>query len=289
MNPKQPPGTVTRLIKAAEHRGIRLMPFANTQTAVELGREITVHGLDVSDFALFFDKDIRLARALETIGVRVYNPADTIAVCDDKAATHLRLAAEGIPMPKTLVAPMTYVNMDELPSSAFIKLAAERLGFPMVIKECYGSLGGQVYLANNRSELKKLVSQMEAKPFICQEFVSASAGTDIRIYVVVGSRWPQCGAAPSDFRSNIGLGAEASAYTPPPKKKSSRSCCKILGALFAEWTFCQARRQAWSEVNSNAFTAAISNALASTCPGLLWTPSYLENASDKKKRQEKMS
>jgi len=261
-NPKQPPGTVTRLIKAAEHRGIRLMPFANTQTAVELGREITVHGFDVSDFALFFDKDIRLARALETIGVRVYNPADTIAVCDDKAATHLRLAAEGIPMPKTLVAPMTYVNMDELPSSAFIKLAAERLGFPMVIKECYGSLGGQVYLANNRSELKKLVSQMEAKPFICQEFVSASAGTDIRIYVVDGEPVAAMRRrSKSDFRSNIGLGAEASAYTPTAEEKElAVACCKILGGLFAGVDILSGSggQPLVCEVNSNAFTAAIS-------------------------------
>ena len=144
-------------------------------------------------------------------------------------------------MPKTLVAPMTYVNMDELPSSAFIKLAAERLGFPMVIKECYGSLGGQVYLANNRSELKKLVSQMEAKPFICQEFVSASAGTDIRIYVVDGEPVAaMLRRSKSDFRSNIARRGSVGLYSHRRRKRTSRSlAAKSSARCLREWTFCR--------------------------------------------------
>lgn len=98
------------------------------------------------DYALFWDKDVRLARALEAMGVRLYNTAAAVAVCDDKAATHLELARRGVPMPRTLVAPMTYVNMDAQ-GDAFLRRGAETLGFPLVVKECFGSLGGQVYLA----------------------------------------------------------------------------------------------------------------------------------------------
>ncbi|HHV50651.1 MAG TPA: RimK family alpha-L-glutamate ligase [Clostridiales bacterium] len=260
-NPGQPPDTVTRLVKAAELRGIRLTPLANTETAVELDGGVKIHGFDASDFVLFFDKDIRLARALETIGVRVYNPAEVIAACDDKAATHLKLAAEGIPMPATLVAPMTYLNFDESPGSAFLKTAAKKLGFPLVVKECYGSLGGQVYLARDEDELLSLSQKMKAKPFICQKFISSSAGADIRVYVVDGEPVAAMRRqSNSDFRANVGLGAVAKPYSPTPEEAAlAVECCKILGALFAGVDILTEADGSplICEVNSNAQVTAI--------------------------------
>ena len=40
-----------------------------------------------SDFALFWDKDIHLARRLEGGGWRLFNSAHTVEVCDNKAFT----------------------------------------------------------------------------------------------------------------------------------------------------------------------------------------------------------
>ena len=255
------PDPVNRLVEAAGLRGFTLIPFANTQTAVEFGDGVKIHGFDASDFALFWDKDIRLARALETVGMRLYNSADTVAVCDDKAATHLRLAAENIPMPRTLVAPMTYLHMDEKPSRAFLDRAAVRLGFPMVVKECFGSLGGQVYLADNRSELETLADQMAARPFICQRFVASSAGADLRIYVVDGE--PAAAMrrrSGKDFRANIGNGGTAETYTPTYEEKElAVRCCEILGAQFAgvDLLTGDMGEPLVCEVNSNAHMKAI--------------------------------
>ena len=39
---------------------------------------------------------------LEKRGVRLFNRAQAIADCDDKMQTHIALADNGIPMPKTL-------------------------------------------------------------------------------------------------------------------------------------------------------------------------------------------
>lgn len=261
-NPSGPPDPVSRLIAAAAARGLTLTPFANTGAAVELGGHgIAIDPFDASDFALFWDKDVRLARALEAIGMRLYNPADTVAVCDDKAATQLRLAAEGIPMPKTLVAPMTYLSMDEEPSRAFLGKAMERLGFPMVVKECYGSLGGQVYLAHDEIELRSLVSHMAAHPFICQKFIAASAGTDIRIYVVDGQPVAAMRRhSETDFRANIGSGGSGEAYAPTPgESELAVRCCKILGAQFAGVDLLTDGDGAplICEVNSNAYMAGI--------------------------------
>lgn len=85
-------------------------------------------------------------------GVRLYNRADAIEVCDDKAATHLRLAAARLPMPRTLIAPMTYREINDQ-VEPFCQRAEETLGYPMVMKECYGSFGGQVFLVHGGEEL----------------------------------------------------------------------------------------------------------------------------------------
>lgn len=260
-NPDGPPDPVRRLREAADSRGMTLTPFANTETAAEFSDGVVIPDFDASDFALFWDKDIRLARALETIGMRLYNSADTVAVCDDKAATHLKLAAEGIPMPRTLVAPMTYVHMDSEPTRRFLHRAQVWLGFPMVVKECYGSLGGQVYLAHNEEGLRRLVDGMGAKPFICQEFIAASAGTDIRLYMVDDvpvAAMKRISA--TDFRANIGMGGQAMPYIPTEEEVAlARECCRILGAQFAGVDLLTDgnHRPLVCEVNSNAHLAGI--------------------------------
>ncbi|MDD2362213.1 MAG: RimK family alpha-L-glutamate ligase [Oscillospiraceae bacterium] len=256
------PNPVIHLQNAAKQRGITLIPFANTETAVELGDKLSIPDFDVRDFALFWDKDVRLARALETIGVRLYNSADTVAVCDDKAATHIKLAAEDIPMPKTIIAPMTYLHMDEKPSEYFLNRAASLLGFPMVVKECFGSLGGQVYLAHDMNKLKLLTDKMDARPFICQQFIRSSAGTDIRIYVVDGQPIAAMRRrSDTDFRANVGNGGKAEKYIPSAEENElAVRCCSILEALFAgvDILIGDKGEPLVCEVNSNAHMQAIS-------------------------------
>ena len=132
-NPSGPPEPVARLQRAAGERGSVLTPVPNSRLTALLGDTVRVtmgeeRYLSGADFALFWDKDIRLARAMEACGVRLYNRAGAVALCDDKAATQLALCRAGIPMPETLVAPMTYDHMAG-PEAAFLEEAAARLGF----------------------------------------------------------------------------------------------------------------------------------------------------------------
>ncbi|HIW73983.1 MAG TPA: RimK family alpha-L-glutamate ligase [Firmicutes bacterium] len=260
-NPDGPPDPVRRLEAAARERGRTLTPLPNTRAVVEFSGGIAVSGFDAEDFALFWDKDVRLGRALESIGVRLYNPAETVALCDDKAATHRKLAAQGIPMPRTLVAPMTYTRMDEGPSRPFLERAAERLGFPMVVKECYGSLGGEVYLARDAAELRALADRMDSRPFLCQEFIRETAGTDLRIYVVDGRPVAAMRRrSDGDFRANIGHGGHGEAYTPTEEEAAlAVRCCRILGACFAGVDLLWEADGAplVCEVNSNAHMAGL--------------------------------
>lgn len=260
-NPVQPPDPVRRLVAAAAERGVLLTPRPNTALTADIRPAgIAVNGFSQKDFALFWDKDIRLGQALTACGVRLYNPIDAIAVCDDKSATHLALARSGIPMPRTLLAPMTYRKISA-PIEDFLQKAAETLGFPMIVKECYGSLGGQVYLAKTPPELRRLCMGMDSRPFLVQEFLSHAAGEDIRVYVVGDKAVAAMHRrSKGDFRSNIGMGGTGTPHRLTAiQEELALRCCRSLGLSFGgiDLLWDEAGNPLVCEVNSNAFMGEI--------------------------------
>lgn len=219
-------------LEAASQQEIELELKTNAAILPVLGDEETF--ADIS-FVLFWDKDIRLCKALENRGLLVANSAYAIGACDDKALTHLLLEQAGLPMPRTIVAPMTYANIG-YGSFGFLEAAGEKLGFPMVVKECFGSFGQQVYLAANEKELFALAAEMAGKPFLMQEFVESSFGKDIRLQVVgqevIGAMYRH--SENGDFRANLSNGGKREAYMPSAKEKDlAVQACKALGADFA--------------------------------------------------------
>ena len=251
-----PPDSVKRLEQALLEQGVVAHTLKNTECVVTLSPTVSVSPVRAGDVVLLWDKDTRLARALETAGVSVYNSAASVALCDDKSETHRLLSSHGIPMPKTLLAPMTYVDVTD-PIEAFLSDAERQLGFPMVVKECFGSLGEQVYLAQTRERLRTLAYAMKHRPFLLQEFVREAAGEDKRLYVVgdrVVAAMKRKNAA--DFRANIAIGGTAIPYTPTEEETQlALRCCRILGLHFGgvdvlcDGVVC--------EVNSNAQMAGI--------------------------------
>lgn len=268
-NPTGPPDVIRRLQQAGERAGLSLTPLPNTAfTADFAGGTIVVRRVDepareplkASDFALFWDKDVRLARAMEAAGMRLYNTADGVAVCDDKAATHLALARHGLPMPRTVVAPMTYLHMDAGPSEAFYRAAEEQLGYPLVLKECFGSLGGQVYLVRDSGQLRRLADTLAARPFILQEYIPPG-GEDFRLYMV-GDRVVAAmrRVNPADFRANIGSGGHGQAYVPTQEETAlAQEACRILGVPIAgvDILHTPEGKPLLCEVNSSAQLAGI--------------------------------
>ena len=94
-------------------------------------------------------------------------------------------------MPDTIVCPMTYRNIG-YNKMDFVNMAEERLGYPMVVKECCGSFGQQVYLAKTDRILKVIFKQNERVPSIFQKFIDNCVGRDIRLNVVGDKLWRQC-------------------------------------------------------------------------------------------------
>lgn len=193
---------------AAEKRGIAL----SVHTAADYLRE-DLTAKDVGDFVLFWDKDVLLAKRLSSLGVPLFNSAETIRLCDNKGETALALAAHGVPTPKTFIAPMTFEGIGYTKTD-FVKKTCAALGFPLVIKELYGSFGEQVYLANSEKEALERVASLRSRPFLFQAFVSESFGRDVRANVVgdrVVAAMLRTGKN-GDFRSNIGSGGQGQSF-----------------------------------------------------------------------------
>ncbi len=251
-----PPDPVKRLEAALLRAGVTVRVLKNTECTVTLAPAVSVEPVRSGDAVLFWDKDTRLARALESAGVSVYNSAAAVALCDDKSETHRVLAENGIPMPKTLLAPMTYVEVSE-PIEPFLTAAEKELGFPLVVKECFGSLGEQVYLAETREQLCALAYGMRHRPFLLQEFIREAAGEDRRLYVVgdrVVAAMKRVNSA--DFRANIAHGGQAVAYVPTSDEEAlAVRCCRLLGLRFGGVDLLCGGLVC--EVNSNAQMAGI--------------------------------
>lgn len=214
------------------------------------------------DFVLFWDKDIRLARQLEKLNIRVFNKADAIEQCNDKSITYLKLLNCGINMPKTIIAPMVYYPQD-WQNTSFVKNAEEALCYPIVAKECYGSFGKQVFLCANRKELLEVINSFEKRPFLLQEFISASAGKDLRLQVVGNQliatimRYNE-----NDFRTNITNGGKMKPFVPTNEQtEMALKACSILGLDFGgvDILFGKNNQPILCEVNSNAHFINLSN------------------------------
>ena len=187
------------------------------------------------DFVLFWDKDVQLALQLEQRGIPVFNSSAGILRCDDKALTYLSLKNCNIPMPRTILAPKTYAAVG-YPHLYFAEEAAQALGFPLVVKECFGSFGQQVYLLNDLPSLKEKVLALQGVPFLFQQLIQSSYGRDIRINIV-GERAVASllrTGANGDFRSNLTRGGTMQPYSPTAEEATlAIRAARELGLHFA--------------------------------------------------------
>ncbi|MET3320020.1 ATP-grasp domain-containing protein [Peribacillus butanolivorans] len=223
--------------EAAERKEISATLVRNSELipVIEKGLPMLKGNFEkLPDFVLFMDKDIHLARHLELLDIPVYNSSTAIDICDSKAKTHQALAGHGIPMPKTLFPPFTYEGIERINVDAFKDIGLE-LGYPLIVKEAYGSFGEQVYLIQSEAEFLKTVHKLGHKPFIIQEFIEHSKGRDIRVNVV-GDQVIAAMHRKSehDFRANMTVGGHALPYSPTKKEADlAIQCASILGADFA--------------------------------------------------------
>lgn len=203
--------------KSELNQAIRLQEeFKNLQVQIEIlpTDKIAViinngnlkNHFDKIDFCVYLDKDKHILKALDKLHIKLFNCESGIEICDDKLLTHLYLANNSIPMPKTIGGVLCYYPHVKYKQSILDSVETQ-LEYPIIVKECYGSCGKGVYLANSREQLEKIAENVILKPHLFQQFIKESQGTDIRV-ILVGKKCVGaiCRQNAKDFRSNIEIG-----------------------------------------------------------------------------------
>ncbi|MCH5268427.1 MAG: RimK family alpha-L-glutamate ligase [Lachnospiraceae bacterium] len=267
------------LQEAAKRRHVTLDLWENAWLLLTYGNceEVLMNGwenrLKDYSFIIFWDKDIRLGNRLQDFchshNIPIFNTPRSIAACDDKSETYRVLQnsrmcfdngkGEAFPLIPTIVAPMTYTGID-YGETEFAEHVIQRLSLPLVVKECFGSFGQQVYLAHDRDEVLSYTRKLAGRPFMYQKYIVKSHGVDVRLQVVgdkvVAAMKRRSGQG--DFRANLSNGGTMEAYTPStPECTIAIAATKALGLSFAgvDLLFAdgeEAPAAMLCEVNSNA-------------------------------------
>lgn len=251
------------LKQSADKAGLQLELKTNIELMCDIASGKTVANEALPPFAVFWDKDVRLAKTLEAAGMKLFNSASAIELCDDKSLTHIALMNR-VPQPKTVLIPLTFPRVGYT-DCAFLEKIADYLGFPFVIKQCFGSFGAGVYLARNMEEAKAALMKTAGGAAIAQQYIASSFARDIRAYVVGDKvaaamlRHNESG----DFRANVAQGGKADAYMLNEAQAAlAVKTAQILGCTFAgvDLLFGENGEMTVCEVNSNAHFAGISAA-----------------------------
>jgi len=177
--------------------------------------DVLLPRLDVLPTLDGIEPGLSLVDGVARRGVRVVNRAGTIAAAHDKLATALRLAAAGVPHPRTgQVGP-------EGPARG------RRPAFPAVVKPRFGSWGRDVHRCESEDELARCLASLSDRPWfrhqgaLVQELIPPR-GHDLRVLVAAGGVVGAVRriAAPGEWRTNVALGGHREAAVPPPEARA---------------------------------------------------------------------
>jgi len=201
--------TTRGLVRACTRVGVEGVVLSPERALAELGAADTALGrLDVRQSLDGVERGLWELRVLEREGVRVLNPASALAAAHDKLTTAARLAAAGVPHPRT-----EHLEPGGLPA----------LAPPLVIKPRFGSWGRDVFLCEDGDAVADTVAYLTRS---CPWFLTTGAvtqelipptGRDLRLVVagrqMIGS--VERIALPGEWRTNVALGAARRQVEPP--------------------------------------------------------------------------
>ncbi|PZR08094.1 MAG: 30S ribosomal protein S6--L-glutamate ligase [Archangium gephyra] len=210
-----------RLVEAAKQQGARALVMDTLRCAMVVspgGNQLLYRGVEVKGLEAAIPRigasittyGMAVVTHLETMGVPVVNPAQSIAKSRDKLRCLQLLAFEGIDVPRTIMA-NEHANVKRLLHGVN--------GLPCIIKLLRGTQGVGVMLADTLQEAETIVQTFWGlgQDVCIQEFVKESRGRDVRVLVVgdevIGAMRRQ--ARGGEFRSNIHRGGEGKSIRLP--------------------------------------------------------------------------
>jgi len=158
---------------------------------------------------------LSVMRFYERLGVTFLNTPRVVETAADKLHTLQVLAANGLPVPRTMLGTFP-PNMEAI---------EKNLGFPLIVKTLKGTCGGGVFLAESKDQFKDLtdlIAEANATTgthFIFQKFVAKSRGKDLRVFVIRGKvhACMQRIAAEGSFKANLSKGGRGIAHPITPE------------------------------------------------------------------------
>lgn len=169
---------------------------------------------------------LAVLRHFERQGVAMINGSTAVDLCADKLQTLQALSAEGLPIPRTVLAKFP-VEIDVI---------EKELGFPVILKTLRGTRGAGVLMCPDRAQCEDIANLLgdagANADFIFQKYIASSHGRDVRV-LVVGDKVVAAMARQSPdggFKSNVSLGGRGLPYDPPKEMSDlAIAASKALG------------------------------------------------------------
>lgn len=181
---------------------------------------------------------------LEAAGQIVVNPARAVEAAVDKYLATARLAAAGLPVPRTIACQSVEEGM----------AAFEALGGDVVLKPLFGSEGRGIARLTDAAladRAIRLVAQLGGVLYL-QEFVR-HPGYDVRVLVIGRHLLAIRRTNPGDWRTNISRGAVAEPFSSPEEvMRLSRRAADVIGACVAGVDLLQGPDGHWYLIEVNA-------------------------------------
>lgn len=206
----EPPYEAKRLLNLALTRGHESHVFCEPFFSFHENQgqlEIFYDGSPLPQFDVFItrsnlmeDPGLHLItlELLQSAGFKIINP---MISANNKISRKVLLSQNNLPTPKFSI----------IRDPQVVKIEAEKIGFPLIIKTPNGSCGRGVFLAENLPTVFPIVDYLTINqkiPVILEEFIHEAQGKDIRAFVV-GNRVVAAmerEAKIGDIRSNIHAG-----------------------------------------------------------------------------------
>lgn len=193
----------------------RFHPRVVEQADAVLVRGMPTGGLEEVIFRM------NLLGRLADRGTRVVNPPRSLELAIDKHLSLARLAAAGLPVPRSFVA--------QTPQA--IREAWRCLGGDAVVKPLFGSQGKGIERLADPPAVERFLAERPPEAVAYLQAFVPHAGWDARLFVLGDEVLAMRRSSTTDWRTNIALGGTASPLAPSAEWIDlARQAARVLGA-----------------------------------------------------------
>jgi [lysine-biosynthesis-protein LysW]---L-2-aminoadipate ligase len=191
------------ILAAAEAKGVTVERLDDAEVTFGLERPDGLPDV-VLNRSVSHTRALYAALGYAHYGVPTVNTPEVLELAGDKVRTSLRLAARGVPTPRTVVA---------LSPEAALK-AVEQIGYPAVLKPAVGSWGRLMAKVDDADSAEQVIEHKVAlgspvhSVFYVQEYVP-KPDRDLRVFVIGGAAVAAMYRRSSAWRTNAARGATA--------------------------------------------------------------------------------